>query len=86
MTAISPIGTRNGASLAREAPADDPKTTNELAAYIATAKGLDARDAIMRKIICRKIIHQLRRQTQQGNLVIAGRKQAALGWQLLQKP
>jgi len=71
-----------GFRLAQEALASGPKTTRELAAYIAAAKGLDARDAVMRKVICRKIIHQLRKQAQQGKLEIAGRKQAALIWKL----
>jgi hypothetical protein len=71
-----------GIKLARAALADGPKTTREIASYIAKAKGLDARDAIMRKVICRKIIHQLRRQALQGNLVIDGKRQAALIWRL----
>ena len=49
-----------GIKLAKAALASGPKTTRELAAYIAHAKGLDARDAIMRKVIYRKIIHMLR--------------------------
>lgn len=68
--------------LYHEALASGPKTTRELATYIAQAKGLDARDHVMNKVICRKIIHMLRRQAQQGKLTIAGRKQAALIWQL----
>lgn len=36
--------------------------TRELAAYIIQAKGLDGRDHVMNKVICRKIIHMLRRQ------------------------
>jgi uncharacterized protein (UPF0147 family) len=71
-----------GIKLAREALADGPKTTREIAVYVAKAKGLDARDAIMRKVICRKIIHQLRRQHLQGKLVIDGKRQAALIWKL----
>lgn len=71
-----------GIKLCRAALADGPKTTRELAGYIAKAKGLDARDAVMRKVICRKIIHQLRRQHLQGKLLIDGRRQAALIWRL----
>lgn len=71
-----------GIKLAKEALASGPKTTRELAAYIAQAKGLDARDKVMNKVICRKIIHMLRRQAQQGKLAIDGRKQAALIWRL----
>jgi hypothetical protein len=37
---------------------------------------------VTRKVICRKIIHQLRRQALQGKVVIDGRKQAALIWKL----
>jgi hypothetical protein len=51
-----------GIKLAREALASGPKTTREIAGYIAQAKGLDPRDHVMAKVICRKIIHHLRRQ------------------------
>jgi hypothetical protein len=71
-----------GIKLTREALASGPKTTRELAAYIATAKGLDARDHVMAKVICRKIIHMLRRQAQQGKLLIDGKRQAAIVWRL----
>ena len=71
-----------GIKLAREALAGGPRTTREIAAYIATAKGLDARDAVMRKVICRKIIHPPRRQQQQGKLLIDGKRQAAIVWRL----
>lgn len=74
-----------GIKLAKEALANGPKTTREIAAHIAKAKRLDARDRIMLKVICRKIIHMLRRQAQQGKLVIDGRKQAALIWRLPQE-
>ena len=71
-----------GIKLCREALESGPKTTRELAAYIASAKGLDARDHVMNKVICRKIIHMLRRQAQQGKLLIDGKRQAALIWRL----
>lgn len=71
-----------GIKLCREALASGPKTTRDLATHIAQAKGLDVRDRVMNKVICRKIIHMLRRQRQQGKLEIAGRKQAALIWRL----
>jgi len=54
------------------------QTTRELRAYIANAKGLDMRGAVMRKVICRKIIHMLRRLALQGNLLIDGERQAQL--------
>lgn len=73
-----------GIKLCREALASGPKTTRELATYIAAAKGLDARDSVMGKVICRKIIHQLRRQHQQGKLLIDGKRQAAIIWKLPQ--
>jgi hypothetical protein len=70
-----------GIKLCAEALAIGPRTTREIAAYIAKAKGLDARDHVMAKVICRKIIHQLRRQHhQQGNLLIDGKWQAAIIW------
>jgi len=71
-----------GIKLAREALADGPKTTREIAAYIAKAKGLDSGDTVMRKVICQRIIHQLRRQALQGNLAIDGKRQAAIIWRL----
>jgi len=60
----------------------DSKTTRELASYIAVEKGLDARDHVLNKVICRKIIHMLRRQALQGKLLIDGKRQAALIWRL----
>jgi hypothetical protein len=71
-----------GIKLAKECLAEGPKTTREIAAYIAQAKSLDTRDRVMNKVICRKIIHILRRQALQGKLVIVGKKQAALIWRL----
>jgi hypothetical protein len=71
-----------GIKLAKEALASGPKSTREIAAYIAQAKGLDGRDRVMNKVICRKIIHQLRRQHLQGKLLIDGKRQAALIWKL----
>jgi hypothetical protein len=71
-----------GIKLCREALESGPKTTREIAAYIARAKGLDAGDAVLRKVLCSKIIHQLRRQHRQGRLVIEGKRQAAIIWRL----
>lgn len=71
-----------GWKLCSEALASGPKTTRELAAHVARAKGLDAGDAVMRKVLCSKIIHQLRRQHQQGKLLIDGKRQAAIIWRL----
>lgn len=71
-----------GIKLAQEALKSGPQTTREIAAYIIKTKGLDQRDSVLRKVICRHIIHQLRRQAQQGKLAIVGRKQAALIWRL----
>ncbi|HZT24614.1 MAG TPA: hypothetical protein VFA57_02810, partial [Pseudolabrys sp.] len=67
-----------GFRLCQEALQSGPKTTRELAAHIIHAKGLDSRDHVLGKVVCRHIIHQLRRQAQQGRLLIAGKKQAAL--------
>jgi hypothetical protein len=71
-----------GIKLCREALESGPKTTRELAAYIIQAKGLNGRDHVVNKVICRKIIHMLRRLAQQGKLVIDGKRQAALIWLL----
>lgn len=71
-----------GFKLCCEALASGPKTTRELAGYVAKKKGLDAGDAVMRKVICSKIIHQLRKQHQQGKLLIDGKRQAAIIWRL----
>lgn len=71
-----------GLKLCREALASGPKTTRELASYIINAKGLDARDHVMNKVMCRKIIHMLRRQAQQGKPQIDGKRQAAIIWAL----
>jgi hypothetical protein len=71
-----------GIKLCREALETGPKTTHEIAAYIAKAKGLDAGDAVLRKVLCSAIIHQLRRQARSGRLLVAGKRQAAIIWQL----
>jgi len=71
-----------GFKLAKECLGDGPRTTREIAAYIIKAKGLDQRDTVLAKVICRHIIHQLRRQAQQGKLVIVGKRQAAIVWRL----
>lgn len=71
-----------GIKLARAALEGGPKTTRELAAHMIQVKGLDTRDHVLGKVVCRHIIHQLRRQHQQGNLLIAGKKQAAIIWRL----
>lgn len=75
-----------GVKLAREALASGPKTTRELAAHIIRAKGLDPRDHVLGKVVCRHIIHQLRRQHQQGKLLIDGKRKAALIWKLPADP
>lgn len=71
-----------GIKLSRQALEGGPKTTRELAAHIIQAKGLDTRDHVLGKVVCRLIIHQLRRQEQQGKLLNAGKRQAAIIWQL----
>ena len=68
--------------LSRQALEGGPKTTRELAAHIIQAKGLDTRDHVLGKVVSRHIIHQLRRQEQQGELLNAGKRQAAIIWQL----
>ena len=75
-----------GFKLCQQVLASGPKTTRELAVHIAKAKGLDYRDAVMGKVICRKIIHQLRRQHRQGRLLIDGKRQAAIIWRLPTEP
>jgi hypothetical protein len=65
---------------------DGPKTTRELAANIIQAKGLDPRDHVLGKVVCRHIIHQLRRQHQQGKLLIDGKRQKAIIWKLPSDP
>ena len=46
--------------LCQQALASGPKTTRELAVYVANAKGLDGGDTVMRKVIGTKLIHSLR--------------------------
>lgn len=69
-------------NLCRDALQSGPKTTRELAAHIIMVKGLDSRDHVLSKVICRHIIHRLRRQHQQGRLLIDGKRQAAIIWRL----
>lgn len=69
---------REGINLTQEALKSGSKTTREIAFHIIKAKGLEERDSVLRKVICRHIVHQLRRQAQQGKLPIVGRKKAGL--------
>jgi hypothetical protein len=60
--------------LCQQALASGPKTTRELAVYVANAKGLDGGDAFMRKVIGSKLIHSLRIREKQGQLTIVGKR------------
>lgn len=71
-----------GIKLCREALQTGPTTTRELAAHIIRAKSLDSRDRVLGKVVCRHIIHQLRRQARNGRPTVAGKRQAAIIWQL----
>jgi hypothetical protein len=68
--------------LCSQSLASGPKTTRELAVYVAKAKGLDAGDAVMRRVIGMKLIHSLRIREKQGQLVVQGKVKGACVWRL----
>jgi hypothetical protein len=68
--------------LCSQALASGPKTTPELAVYVAKAKGLDAGDAVMRRVIGSKLIHSLRIREKQGQLVMEGKRKGRSVWRL----
>ena len=50
-----------------------PQTTAQLAAYIMEARGLDARDLVMRRAVMQRLINALVMQFKRGKLVDKGR-------------
>jgi hypothetical protein len=68
--------------LCQQALAAGPKTTRELAVYVANAKGLDGGDTVMRKVIGTKLIHSLRIREKQGQLVLEGKRKGVSVWRL----
>jgi hypothetical protein len=68
--------------LCQQALASGPKTTRELAVYVANAKGLDGGDVVMRKVIGSKLIHSLRIREKQGQLVLEGKRKGVSVWKL----
>jgi hypothetical protein len=68
--------------LCQQALASGPKTTRELAVYVANAKGRDGGDAVMRKVIGSKLIHSLRIREKQGQLVLEGKRKGVSVWRL----
>jgi hypothetical protein len=70
------------AAICREALANGPRNTRELAVAVMIAKGLDAGDKVLAKAIGHRLIHTLRIQARIGKLVGAGRYKAARIWRL----
>jgi hypothetical protein len=69
-------------AMCRDALADGPKTTRQLALHIIEVKGLDTGDKVLAKSICGRLIHALRMQWKSGKLVAKGRDKAARIWEL----
>ena len=69
-------------TLCRDALADGPKTTRQLALHIMKAKGFDLGDKVLAKSIASRLIHALRMQWKRGRLVAKGRDKAARIWEL----
>jgi hypothetical protein len=68
--------------LCTAALASGPMTTKELAVYVAQAKGLDAKDTVMRRTMARHLIHSLRLRAKQGQLEIEGKRKGTIVWRL----
>jgi hypothetical protein len=69
-------------ALCKQALADGPMTTRQLALYVMKAKGLDQGDKVLAKSIGLRLIHALRMQSQRGLVRRIGKNKAALIWEL----
>ena len=70
--------------LCREALANGPKTTKELALHVMAAKGLDTGDKVLAHTMAARLIHMLRMQAKRGKLAIAGKERGTLIWKKIE--
>jgi len=68
--------------ICKQALADGPKDTRELALAVMAAKGLDLRDMEIAKSITARLIHALRMQAKRGNVETVGKRRTRLTWRL----
>jgi hypothetical protein len=70
-------------ALCKQALAQGPMTTRQLALYVMKSKGLDQGDKVLAKTIGLRLIHALRMQCERGNVRRTGKRdRAALIWEL----
>jgi len=69
-------------TLCKEALANGPKSTRELALHVMQGKGLDTGDKVLAKAVAAQLIHALRMQSSRGRIVRDGKKGTALIWRL----
>src|SRR5271165_923573 len=68
--------------ICKQALANGPKSTRELALAVMQAKDLDTGDKVLAKAVAAQLIHSLRMQALRGRIVRDGKKGAALVWRL----
>lgn len=73
-------------ALCKEALANGPMSTRELAQHVMKSKGLDGGDKVLAKSIGYRLIHALRMQHQRGNLVREGKRHGVSVWRLPSGP
>ena len=67
-------------ALCKEALAEGPRTTRELAIHIMKHKGLDAGDKVLAKAIAYRLIHALRMQCRRGLIADGGKRGNVRVW------
>ena len=73
-------------TLCKEALANGPKSTKELALYVMGAKGLDVGDKVLAHAMASRMIHALRQQWRRGLLIGDRKIHGARVWELPANP
>ena len=69
-------------AICKEALANGPKSTRELALTVMASKDLDTEDKVLAKAVAAQLIHQLRMQSNRGKIIRDGKRGTALVWRL----
>jgi hypothetical protein len=69
-------------ALCKVALADGPHDTRELARHVIKAKGLDEKDAVLRKSVAYRIVQALRMQAKRGKVTPQTKRAGVIVWRL----
>jgi hypothetical protein len=69
-------------TLCKAALADSPRDTRELARHVIKAKGLDEKDAVLRKSVAFRIVQAMRLQTKRGKVKRQEKRAGVIVWRL----